>query len=259
MSNAIRIYTAMFFFLFNFSQCITTENYKLSEILPAYSKFEGKKIDPLVDKPIGKPSSQLPKYDAYLENSKRIIVKLRLASRFFKTNHEKLELSLVDNAFLYKEFATDLPKLKTEIDILVEQGKKLSMEAKDDFVGPKAIRLPHLLSDLSSTVNDLGGLSGELTNLLNHLKSSDSTEFANLENDNTTEKMPSLDGNNSKQTMDNSKEYKSQKLISKNKSEKGSENLIPEYSNSQMTENRILPGIEKLTTFHNYLSSRKKN
>ncbi|MCW7493061.1 hypothetical protein ND861_11545 [Leptospira sp. 2 VSF19] len=259
MSNAIRKYIAILFFLFSFNQCITTENYKLSEILPAYSKYEGKKLDPLTEKPIGKPSSQLPKYDEYLENSKRIIVKLRLVSKYLKTDHEKLELSSVDRLNLYKEFATDLPKLKTEIDILVEQGKKLSMEAKDDFVGPKAIRLPHLLSDLSSTVKDLGEFSGELTNLLNYLKSSDSTEFANLENDNTTEKIPSLDGNNSKQSMDNSKEYKSQKLISKNINEKGSDNLIPEYSNSQMTENRILPGIEKLTTFQNYLSSRKKN
>lgn len=62
---------------------------------------------------------------------------------------------------------TALPESVTE---LAEMGANLLASAPDDFAGVNAVHLPHILTELASTADFLGGLPGEAAALLSELQ-----------------------------------------------------------------------------------------
>lgn len=236
------------------SNCSTTESYKLSEILPEYSNLEGKPIDPLKKKPMLKPQSNIPKYDQFFSDSKKIILKIKLGFIILSGKADELEINSNDRVQFIQKFTLEFPELEKEIKSLLDRAKKLSTEASNDFTGLQILKLPQVTGDLIDTIKDLNELIGEFPKIKTAL---DQSNTRNAYNVNSQFSQKNKDTNyNVNQNESNSSVSKSYQSTYQGESRKGE--IIPEYSNSTMTEQRLENGRLNLTKFQEYLFTKVK-
>lgn len=145
--------------------CKTGQNYRLSEALPNYSEFEGKSVDPLLEEQIQIPNTQIEKYDLFFQKAKLIVIRIKIAKKL-TDNKDHSDVSKLKLAAI---LAKDLPEIAREADFVLKLGKELVENAKDDFTGMDAVKLPGVISELGTTTSELSSALADLPVILKNV------------------------------------------------------------------------------------------
>lgn len=181
MIKIILTHFLIFFFVFIFSNCSTSEPYRLGELVGSLYKYENSILDPQVshENKINKFLTGLKRYDDFFLSAKKLIIKIRFAIKLYYVIESDPEY-LKKNPDIISLILIEISNASEDIINIRNKGEEISKTMKEDFKNNYTL-LPIVISEVSFILSEISKINNDLKILSKLTNLNTKSDFKNNE------------------------------------------------------------------------------